>query len=298
MRITAILTTYNSGPLLDRTVQSVLNQEGAGELFELEVIAVDDLSTDGTLERLKKYPIQVLTNETNSGGPNAGRNKGLKAMTGDYFCIVDHDDQWMPNRLKEVLPLLERAPIVSTGFDVINESRGSVQHKTSEGIRSFGKGETFKQKLKRKRQGQNTYLGSLVVSAALKHILFEEVHGKIDFDWVLRIFEGRQSVEVGKALYNRYVDGTNLSLNPTYRRHDYEFSLEVFKKYEAQYPKEVLLGRRRLNSSRGKYFYLMGDMKQARYFLLRGRLAASNVLYFFTTFVGRKWVMKHFTIFG
>lgn len=298
MRITAILTTYNSGSALDATLKSILGQEGAGEQFELEVIAVDDCSTDGTWEKLQEFPIKALQNAKNSGGPNVGRNVGLKEMTGQFFCIADHDDIWEPKRVLKLLPHLDKAPIITSGFTIEYTDRGTQSFRGAGVDQAFGEGVTFRQKLARIRTGQNTYLGAMMVSAELREILFEEDFGRIDFDWVLRVFEGRPSFEVGESLYRRIVDGANLSLDPIYREHDFQYSLQVFEGYAAAYGAEVRQGRARLYSSRGKYHYVMGEVKQARYYFLRGERSLRNLLYFLTTFIGRKWVVKRFTIFG
>jgi len=132
----------------------------------------------------------------------------------------------------------------------------------------------------------------------LNHILFEEVFGLIDYDWVLRIFYGRDSIEVCDSLYTRYVDGQNLSLDPFYRRVDYYYSLFFVERYMNEYPKEVKISMQRIHGSRARYFYLVGDMKNARAYFLRSQLNWKTVLYYFTTFIGSSFVKKHFNVFG
>jgi glycosyltransferase involved in cell wall biosynthesis len=298
MLISVILTTYNSGEQLNRTLNSILNQEGVGQLFEIEIIAVDDCSTDGTWERLLKYPIKAFQSDRNTGGPNYGRNVGLKNMNGDWFNIVDHDDIWQSNRIKSLLPHFHKAPIITSSFTIHytqylkNSLRGTGQ------TMLYEENKTFKKKLSRDRSGQNTYLGAIFAQSELKNILFETEYGRIDYDWVLRIFYQRSSFEVGESLYQRIVDGSNLSMDRQYRSMDFNFSLELFKLYEKEFPNEVRSGRLNLFSSKGKYHYVMGETAEARYYFLRGRKSLLNFLYFMTTFFGRSWVVKRFTIFG
>lgn len=92
-KVSVILTTYNSEKFVSKVIDSILNQKGVDELFQLELIVVDDCSQDKTREILKNYNLEFLTTGENSGGPNKGRNLGLKAATGDYICIADHDDE-------------------------------------------------------------------------------------------------------------------------------------------------------------------------------------------------------------
>tara|TARA_B110000093_G_C12969215_1_gene411360 strand:+ start:261 stop:1157 length:897 start_codon:yes stop_codon:yes gene_type:complete len=298
MLISIIITTYNSGKVLIPAIESILAQEGRYSEFDMEVIVVDDCSTDDTWSILSNYEVVKLQNEENSGGPNRGRNKGLEIMQGDYFCIADHDDIWEGDRLKYALPFLSKAPIISSGFTIFYEDKNDTSVRGRGIDQYFTKNETFKQKLCRSRFGQNTYLGSLIIKSDLKNIRFEMVHGCVDFDWVLRIFEDNHSYEIGRSLYKRIVDGGNLSLNAVYRAIDLKMSLEVFEKYHPKYPKEVKKGRLRLYSSQGKYRYVTNDMPGARHYFTKGELSIKNIIYYLTTFFGRNFIVKQFTIFG
>lgn len=95
--ISVIITTFNGSKNINNTLRAILQQEGINSLFELDIIAIDDCSTDNTLEILNEYPIRIFSTETNSGGPNKGRNIGLANAKGDYICIVDQDDVWHTN---------------------------------------------------------------------------------------------------------------------------------------------------------------------------------------------------------
>ncbi len=106
MKISVIITTYNSEQFISRTIQSILNQEKKDIDFELEIIVVDDCSTDNTKSIVKQYDnIVFIENKKNSGGPNKGRNIALQKCTGDYICIVDHDDEWLPLKMSKQLKL-------------------------------------------------------------------------------------------------------------------------------------------------------------------------------------------------
>lgn len=92
-----IIPCYNAASFLDRSLQSVVGQSLDKSMFE--IIAVNDASTDETLNCLNKwaeeYPtiIKVLTNEINlrQGG---ARNVAIKHACGEYVCFLDADD-WM-----------------------------------------------------------------------------------------------------------------------------------------------------------------------------------------------------------
>lgn len=91
-KISVILPCYNVGPYIVRCLDSLVNQT----LRDIEIICVDDKSTDNTLKILKDYAkrdkrIKLIEHKTNRGAAIA-RNNGLKRATGDYVGFVDPDD--------------------------------------------------------------------------------------------------------------------------------------------------------------------------------------------------------------
>lgn len=299
--ISVIITTFNGSKNINNTLRAILQQEGINSLFELDIIAIDDCSTDNTLEILNEYPIRIFSTETNSGGPNKGRNIGLANAKGDYICIVDQDDVWHTNRISSVLPYIQKAPIISSGYTLIDTSTGKTIERVAQSQEPFiffEKNSTFLSKLTRSSQGQNTYLGSLLFHRSLRNILFEEHFGKIDYDWVLRLFHQQNSIEICSSLYTRIVDGTNLSLNQTYRRQDFYYSLYFIEQFENLYPTQTRIARKKIHGSRARYYYIMNDMRRARvYFRLAG-FSFKNILYYCTTFAGSSFVKKQFNVFG
>ncbi|MDZ7607028.1 MAG: glycosyltransferase family 2 protein [Cyclobacteriaceae bacterium] len=272
-----------------------------GEIFQLEVIAVDDCSSDGTLEIMNKYPVSIFSTGKNSGGPNKGRNIALQKATGDYICIADHDDVWKDHRISTLLPYLEKAPVVSSGYtmvDMVRERNIDRVADTAKPFLFYPINETFEARLTKSLTGQNTYLGSLIYRKELKEILFEEHYGMVDFDWVLRLFKDRESIEVCDSLYIRYVDGKNLSLNSTYRMNDFNWSLQSIADYKKEYLNEVKTAWRKIHGSMARYHYLMGDMKKARFYFRRAEFSIKTIVYYLTTFVGSGYVKKKFNIFG
>lgn len=100
MRFSVIITLYNKEPYIARALMSVVTQSKK----PYEIVIVDDVSTDGSLEivtsSLAHYPdlfdgikMQVIQREQN-GGPSAARNTALKAVTGDYVFLLDADDEY------------------------------------------------------------------------------------------------------------------------------------------------------------------------------------------------------------
>ena len=99
--VSVIITTKNRSALLRQALESVFAVEQQG--FRLEVIVVDDGSTDDTPAVLQAYPVKVL--HLNGVGMARARNAGLRAAQGDFVTLLDDDDVWMPNNIK---PQIER----------------------------------------------------------------------------------------------------------------------------------------------------------------------------------------------
>lgn len=90
--VSVVLPCYNVGSWIARCLDSLVNQT----LRDIEIICVDDKSTDNTLKILKDYAkhdkrIKLIEHKTNRGAAIA-RNNGLKRATGDYVGFVDPDD--------------------------------------------------------------------------------------------------------------------------------------------------------------------------------------------------------------
>lgn len=92
-KISVIITIYNMEQYLDKCIQSVINQT----YKNLEIILINDGSTDKSLNICKKYAISdnrvVLVNKNNEGLVKA-RISGIKQAVGDYITFVDADD-WL-----------------------------------------------------------------------------------------------------------------------------------------------------------------------------------------------------------
>lgn len=299
--VTVILTTYNAEKNIERTISSILQQKGAGTDFNIELIVIDDCSTDNTVAIVKKFPVVFFSTERNTGGPNKGRNIGLRNATGDFICIADHDDEWLSHRLSVAIPYMDKAPIVTSGYTIKDESQNKNIEKVSpdaKGYIHFPKNETFLRRLTKSLSGQNTYLGSIMYRKELKDVLFEEHFGMVDYDWVLKLFHQNDSIEISDALYTRYVAGSNLSLNESYRRKDFYFSLLFIESYEDLYPREVRIAYKKIHGSRARYYYLIGNMKKARFYFLRSTWNLKTAAYYFSTFIGSGFVKKRFRTFG
>ncbi|GAA6138434.1 glycosyltransferase [Arenicella sp. 4NH20-0111] len=99
MIVTVIIPTYNRERTLARALESVLSQKLPDSVSGLDVIVVDDGSTDNTQRLIQaKYPAVRYFYQTNRG-VSAARNKGLAVSRGEWVTLLDSDDEWLPQKL-------------------------------------------------------------------------------------------------------------------------------------------------------------------------------------------------------
>lgn len=106
--ISVIIPTYNRAHFIHEAVESALNQDIQG--YDLEVLVIDDGSTDNTCEVLKAYGDSIRYIHQENGGAGVARNRGLQEARGEWITFLDSDDLWLPHRLSLQMAVLERIP--------------------------------------------------------------------------------------------------------------------------------------------------------------------------------------------
>src|SRR5512139_1580478 len=106
-KVSVIIPTYNRLPMLKEAVNSVLTQH----FEDIELIVVDDGSTDGTVEEMKWYGGRVkLIQHSQNKGVSAARNKGILHARGKCIAFLDSDDLWVKGKLKIQVAFLDDNP--------------------------------------------------------------------------------------------------------------------------------------------------------------------------------------------
>lgn len=121
--VSVVVPTYNREFIVGATLDSILAQT----YQSLEIIVVDDGSTDGTRLVLRDYanrnPGRIIILEQPNAGPATARNRGLRHARGEFIAFLDSDDQWHPEKLEKQIPLF--APgvgLVYCGLEEIDEN--------------------------------------------------------------------------------------------------------------------------------------------------------------------------------
>jgi hypothetical protein len=118
VNLSVVIPTYNGARFLRDACESVYAQTRQPD----EVIVVDDCSTDGTAELAESLaadapvPVRVMRLAANSGGPALPINVGVQAARGEYVGVLDQDDAYRPDALRQATAALDALPQCSFAF--------------------------------------------------------------------------------------------------------------------------------------------------------------------------------------
>jgi len=111
--VSCVICAYDYGAYVEAAVRSALEQQGLpGGADALEVIVVDDGSTDATPQVLASFGAAITVLTQQNEGPAVATNRAIAHARGRYVSLLDADDVWLPDKLARQLALLEANPAV------------------------------------------------------------------------------------------------------------------------------------------------------------------------------------------
>jgi glycosyltransferase involved in cell wall biosynthesis len=143
MIISVVIPTYNRADFIAEAIESVLNQKA--HKHSLEVIIVDDGSTDGTSGVVKKFGNKVkYIKIPHSGKPAVPRNVGIKAASGELIAFQDSDDLWHKDKLaKQISLFTDKNVVLSYANAEIMKADGTLTGSLVVDEKSLRDGRTF-----------------------------------------------------------------------------------------------------------------------------------------------------------
>jgi glycosyltransferase involved in cell wall biosynthesis len=123
--VSVVIPAYNAERTLRATIESALHQS----LQDVEVVVVDDGSTDGTASIAQAFGGRVRCISVANGGVSEARNTGIAVAEGRYVAFLDADDIWEPDKLQRQVPLLEANPDAGasyTGIRRVDDLMGTI----------------------------------------------------------------------------------------------------------------------------------------------------------------------------
>jgi glycosyltransferase involved in cell wall biosynthesis len=105
-RVSVIVPVFNAARTIEQSIESVRAQT----FSDFEIVTVDDGSSDGSIEILRRRGDAVKILQQSNRGVSAARNLGVANSTGDYLGFLDADDWWKPEFLATMVTALDREP--------------------------------------------------------------------------------------------------------------------------------------------------------------------------------------------
>lgn len=117
-KVSVIIPNYNYAQYVGQAISSVLNQT----YENIEIIVVNNGSTDNSMEILKRYENQIHLVDQKNLGQSGARKSGLAKATGDFIAFLDADDLWEPTKIEKQLQLFSvKTELIYCGIARFNE---------------------------------------------------------------------------------------------------------------------------------------------------------------------------------
>ena len=107
-RVTALIDTYNQERFIAEAIESVLAQDFPAD--DMEVLVVDDGSTDGTQGIVRRYAGRVRYVRQENSGQASALNTGFAEARGEIVALLDGDDIWLPQKIRRTVETFEQHP--------------------------------------------------------------------------------------------------------------------------------------------------------------------------------------------
>ena len=199
--VSVIIPTYNRKFFLKRSIESVLKQDYSEAL---ELIVVDDGSTDGTENLVRDYKSHIVFLRQENKGVSSARNLGIKNSSGDWLAFLDSDDSWHQEKIKDqihALNLVENKGIKFCHTNEIWVRNGKRVNPMKKHTKSGG--DLFEKSLAMCLVSPSSTL--IHKSLFLECGLFDETLPVCeDYDLWLRIFTKYKALYLEKPLVNKY----------------------------------------------------------------------------------------------
>lgn len=289
-KVSVIIPTYNRAEFLRSAITSVLNQT----YQDFEIIVVDDGSTDNTREVVCSFNdkrIKYILNEVNKGEAGA-RNAGIMNSNAEYIAFLDDDDEWLPEKLKLQIDLLENSPakvgVVYTGYLEVDRSSNKIllQFIPTE------RGNIYKDIFLKNCVGIPSTVVLRKACFETLGLFDEKVIYPTDYDMWIRISMGFYFEYIEKPMVRYYVHENTISSNLGLRIRGIEMMLERYNQIFSLNNKAHSLYYKRL----GVLYCCNGNIKKGRKSFLKAiglyPFKISNYLYLGLSLLGKNNFMR------
>ena len=120
-KVSVIIPVHNSEKYILECLNSVINQT----YKNLEIIVIDDKSTDNSVDLIKSIndPRIKLIQLKENVGAGVARNKGIEISTGDYICFLDSDDYWKLKKIEKQMNFIKDKPFIYSEYLYLKKNK-------------------------------------------------------------------------------------------------------------------------------------------------------------------------------
>ena len=244
--VSIVISSYNQSKFIQESINSVLLQNYSN----IEIIIIDDASSDNSIEIIKElvsqyrdHKIKLIIKEENEGNVYS-RNIGLKESKGKYICFLDGDDYYLPNKISTQVSYFEKHPNQIGNYhdaNVFDSDSGKSLYKYSQ---RYGAGNVSSTELISK--GMFIHFGSIMFKKdSIKNIHFDETLRMGD-DWLFTVsllHTNRKTINFLPEIFTMYRRHLfNKTLNWEGKIHHNHLMLD---KIEIQFKSVLMAVRRR-----------------------------------------------------
>ncbi len=214
--VSVIIPAFNGEAFLAEAVSSIITQD----CRSLEIIIVDDGSTDATAEVARRFGSAIQYHYQKNSGPGSARNRGVSLAKGGFLAFLDADDLWMKDKLWRQMAAFEADPELEMVFghiqqfyspELTEEERAGIGMPV-ESMRGYHAG------------------AMLIKKEAFMQVGFFNETLKIGefVDWYARAMEmGLKQTMLPEVLMNRRIHKTNLGISQRDHRRVYVHALKA-----------------------------------------------------------------------
>jgi len=258
--VSVVIPVFNGALFVPKAVASVCAQT----VKDVEIIVVDDGSTDGTQAVLQdlQRTMGITWIQQEHGGPARSRNRGIETARGEFIALLDCDDVWLPEKLEAQLAVMTARPevgLVHTNYESVDDAghvleRVEARYSSEPLVRAF-------------MGGHGALPSTLLIRRTVLDkagALNPELYGSEDSDLTIRLYRATEFVCIEQVLVKKLQRGHG------YR--DMAFD-------EATHRERVLSSRERFLTALERMQPLSKqqraalDREWANYYLVRGRAA-------------------------
>ena len=124
--VSILINNYNYGRFLGDAIRSALAQNYAN----LEIVVVDDGSTDNSVETVQAFGDAVHLVAKENGGQASSFNAGFAASRGEIICLLDADDEFLPGKVERIVEVFRQNPEIGWCFENLKLFRNSKSERT------------------------------------------------------------------------------------------------------------------------------------------------------------------------